>query len=101
MLPEELGECHFAQGDDAKMLHYLTAPAVVRPQPLPDNWSVDSVPRSFYPYPHPYPYPNPYPYPYPCPYTGEHQRGCERVVRHLPPGHSYDPNPLTLTLTQP
>ena len=43
LLPEELGECHFAQGDDAKMLHYLTAPSVVRPQPLPDNWSVDMV----------------------------------------------------------
>ena len=95
LLPEELGECHFAQvsqsvrqpasqsvsrklprvasctlhtvpppllthhilllaqGDDAKMLHFLTAPSVVRPQPLPDSWSVDSVPRHAHPHPEP------------------------------------------------
>ena len=61
------------------MLHFLTAPSVVRPQPLPDSWSVDTVLRTLtptatlttdpnsYPIPDPDPNPNPNPNPDPNP----------------------------------
>ena len=61
------------------MLHFLTAPSVVRPQPLPDSWSVDTVLRTLtptatltmdpnsYPIPDPDPNPNPNPNPNPDP----------------------------------
>jgi len=43
LLPLELGHCHYAAGDDAKMLHILTSTANVTYQPLPLEWSVDSL----------------------------------------------------------
>ena len=43
LLPLEMGECRFAQGDDAKMLATLTNPRVVHTDALPTGWSVAAV----------------------------------------------------------
>ena len=40
LLPLELGHCHYAEGDDAKILHILTSPVNVSYLPLPIDWSV-------------------------------------------------------------
>ena len=40
LLPLELGRCHYAMGDDAKMLHVLTSPEHVTYEPQPNEWSV-------------------------------------------------------------
>ena len=40
LLPLEMGECVYQQGDDAKMLRALTEPAVVTISQLPNDWSV-------------------------------------------------------------
>ena len=40
LLPLELGECVYQQGDDARMLKALTDPAVVSRQELGGDWSV-------------------------------------------------------------
>ena len=47
LLPLELGQCHFAPCDDARMLHVLTSPSVVHyGQPLPADWSAASLLRA-------------------------------------------------------
>ena len=38
-----MGECSFAQGDDARMLATLTDPAVVTTHALPSGWKVAAV----------------------------------------------------------
>ena len=38
-----MGECRFAQGDDAKMLATLTNPRVVHTDALPTGWSVAAL----------------------------------------------------------
>ena len=43
LLPLELGTCNYAAGDDAKMLHILTSTDNVTYNPLPLDWSVDSL----------------------------------------------------------
>ena len=43
LLPRELGACHFAPGDDARILDTLTQPDVVELRELPDTWSVDGL----------------------------------------------------------
>ena len=43
LLPLELGTCNYAAGDDAKMLHVLTSTDNVTYNPLPFDWSVDSL----------------------------------------------------------
>ena len=43
LLPLELGTCNYAAGDDAKMLHVLTSTDNVTYNPLPLDWSVDSL----------------------------------------------------------
>ena len=43
LLPLEMGECSFAQGDDARMLATLTDPAVVTTHALPSGWRVAAV----------------------------------------------------------
>merc|ERR1712138_317070 len=45
LLPVELGKCEHMKGDDAKMLHYLTAPSIVGTTRLPVGWDVLSVLR--------------------------------------------------------
>ena len=37
------GTCNYAAGDDAKMLHVLTSTDNVTYNPLPLDWSVDSL----------------------------------------------------------
>ena len=39
LLPLEMGECVYQQGDDAKMLLTLTEPAVVTQLDLPSDWN--------------------------------------------------------------
>ena len=46
LLPLEMGDCVYAQGDDGKMLRALTDPAVVTKRNLPSDWSVDSLVES-------------------------------------------------------
>ena len=46
LLPLELGHCHYAPGDDARMLHILTSPANVSYSPLDDMWSVVGLLKS-------------------------------------------------------
>ena len=43
LLPLELGHCHYAAGDDAKMLHILTSPKNATYLPLPLDWSVEGL----------------------------------------------------------
>jgi hypothetical protein len=43
LLPRELGACHFAPGDDARILDTLTQPDVVELRELPETWSVDGL----------------------------------------------------------
>ena len=62
LLPLEMGECSFAQGDDARMLATLTDPAVVTTHALPSNPNPTPTPA---PAPTPSATPTPKPYPYP------------------------------------
>ena len=43
LLPLELGECQYAQGDDGLMLHVLTHPDVVGYKVLEEHWSVERI----------------------------------------------------------
>ena len=43
LLPLELGHCHYAQGDDAKVLQILTSTDHCAYTALPFDWSVDSL----------------------------------------------------------
>ena len=43
LLPDEFGACEWAEGDDAKMLHVLTDPAVVSYQLLPLAWDARAI----------------------------------------------------------
>ena len=46
LLPLELGHCHYAPGDDAKILHILTSPLNCSYLPFPLDWSVEGLLRS-------------------------------------------------------
>jgi hypothetical protein len=43
LLPLELGTCHYAKGDDGRVLHVLTNERVTSVEPLPAGWDVVSV----------------------------------------------------------
>ena len=43
LLPEELGSCQYAEGDEAKILTTLTDPKVISLSVLPSDWAVDSA----------------------------------------------------------
>ena len=43
LLPVEFGDCHFAQGDDAKMLNVLTSPTIVSEMTLHPGWIATGV----------------------------------------------------------
>jgi Ca2+-binding EF-hand superfamily protein len=43
LLPIELGKCRYERGADAKMIHYLTAPAVMSHSFVRGDWTVDKV----------------------------------------------------------
>ena len=43
LLPVELKPCAYERGDDARMLHYLTDPAIVGHHALQDSWGVQST----------------------------------------------------------
>lgn len=43
LLPVEFGDCHFAEGDDANMLHVLTSPSIVSTLALQQGWKSTDV----------------------------------------------------------
>ncbi len=43
LLPLELGKCHYEAGSDGKMMFFLTDPAVVSAELMPQHWSVTSL----------------------------------------------------------
>ena len=43
LLPLEMGDCVYQEGDDAKMLRTLTDPAIVSRHKLESSWSVESL----------------------------------------------------------
>ena len=43
LLPLEMGDCVYAQGDDGKMLRALTDPRVVSIVNLGNDWTVDGL----------------------------------------------------------
>ena len=42
-IPLELKPCAYEEGDDARMLHYLTDPAIASVREVDKGWSVDSL----------------------------------------------------------
>ena len=43
LLPVEFGDCQFAEGDDANMLHVLTSPSIVSTHALQEGWTSTDV----------------------------------------------------------
>ena len=43
LLPVELGNCNYEDGDDAKMIYFLTHPDVVQYEVMPNDWKVPAV----------------------------------------------------------
>ena len=40
LLPLEFGRCHYENGSDGKMLHYLTSPLIVSFKRIDNQWNV-------------------------------------------------------------
>ena len=45
LLPLDLGECHYEEGSDGKMVYYLTSPDIVTRYEMQEGWSVRSLLR--------------------------------------------------------
>ena len=43
LLPVELGRCQYRKGDDGRMLHYLSSPAIMSLQALGVDWTVNKL----------------------------------------------------------
>ena len=43
LLPEELGQCHYDEGVDGKIYHYLTSDSIMSSRVLGADWSVTKI----------------------------------------------------------